>query len=68
MVAYKSEHSFDEVVDKDFTVAPITSSLEGMSLLSKSSSWSSKFEGPKEVVSLLEVGTNCVNFVDQVFD
>lgn len=68
MVAYKSEHSFNEVVNEDFTIAPVSSSLEGMSLLGESSSWSSQLEGPKEVVGLLEVWANGVNFVDQIID
>ena len=34
----------------------------------ESTSWSSKFEGPDEVVSFLEVRTYCVNFVDEIFN
>jgi len=39
-----------------------------MSLVWKSSSGSSKFEWPQEVVSFFEVGTNSVDFVDQIFN
>jgi hypothetical protein len=39
-----------------------------MSLGSESSSGSSKFEGPQEVVSLLEVRTNGVDLIDEVFN
>ena len=56
------------MVDELFSVSPISSSLEGVSLVCKSSSWSSKFEWPQEVVGFLEVRTNGVNFVDQIFN
>lgn len=39
-----------------------------MSLVRKSSPGSSKLEGPQEVVSFLEVGTNSVDLVDEVFN
>jgi len=39
-----------------------------MSLVWESSSRSSKFEWPQEVVSFFEVGTNSVDFVDQIFN
>ena len=39
-----------------------------MSLVWESSSRSSKFEWPQEVVSFFEVGTNTVDFVDQIFN
>ena len=39
-----------------------------MSLVRKPTSGSSKLEGPKEVVCFLEVRSNCVDFVDQVFN
>ena len=63
---YKSKHSLDEVVDKVLSVSPISSSLEGMPLLGESSSGTSQFEGPQEVVGLLKVGTNGIDLVDQV--
>jgi len=39
-----------------------------MSLSSKSTSGGSKFEGPQEVVSFLEMSSNSVNFIDQIFN
>ena len=63
-----SDHPLEQVVDEVFSVSPISSSLERMSLFRKSSSWASKLEGPKEVVGFLEVSTACVNFVDQIFN
>lgn len=39
-----------------------------MSLRGEASSGSSQLEGPQEVVGLLEVGTDGVDFVDEVFD
>ena len=58
----------NQLVDKLFSVSPISSSLEGVSLVCKSSSWSSKFEWPQEVVGFLEVRTNGINFVNQIFN
>lgn len=48
------------------SISPISSSLEGMPLLSESSSGTSQFEGPKEVVRLLEVSSTSVDFLHQV--
>ena len=56
------------MVDVLFSVSPISSSLEGVSLVGKSSSGSSEFEGPEEVVGLLEVSTNSVDLVDKIFN
>ncbi len=39
-----------------------------MSLIRESSSRSSKFEGPQEVVCFFEVRTNSVDFVNQIFN
>ena len=56
------------MVDVFFSVSPISSSLERMSLVRESPSWSSKLEWPKEVVSLFEVGSYSMDFVDQIFN
>lgn len=56
------------MVDELFSVSPISSSLERMSLVGESSSWSSKFEWPQEVVGFLEVGTDSVNFIYQILN
>ena len=39
-----------------------------MSLDIESSSWAGKLEGPEEVISLFEVGSAGVNFIDNVFN
>jgi len=39
-----------------------------MSLIRESSSRSSEFEGPKEVVGLLEVRSDSVDFIDQILN
>jgi hypothetical protein len=56
------------LVDVLFSVSPISSSLEGVSLVGESSSGTSKFEGPQEVVGFFEVGSNSVDLVDEVLD
>jgi len=56
------------LVDELFSVSPISSSLEGVSLVGESSSWGSELEWPQEVVGFLEVGADCVNLVDQIFN
>ncbi len=56
------------MVDVFLPVSPISSSLEGVSLGSESSSGSTKLEGPQEVVSFLEVGSNTVDLVNKVLD
>lgn len=56
------------MVDVFLPVSPISSSLEGVSLGSESSSGSTELEGPQEVVSFLEVGSNAVDFVNKVLD
>lgn len=58
----------DELVDVLFSVSPISSSLEGMSLVRKSSSGASELEGPQEVVGLLEMGSDWVDFVDKILN
>jgi len=56
------------LVDELFSVSPISSSLEGVSLVGETSSWSSKLEWPQEVVGFLEVGTDAVDLVDQILN
>ena len=51
-----------------FSVTPISSSLERMSLLGESSSRASELEWPEEVVGLLKVGATVLDFVYEVFD
>jgi len=63
-----SYHVLNQLVNKLFSVTPISSSLEGMSLVRESSSWCMELEWPQKVVGLLEMRTNYINFVDQVLN
>ena len=64
----QSECVFNNRVDELASVSPVSSSVEGMSFVLVSTSWSSKFEWPEEVVGLFEMGTNCVNFIDKILN
>jgi len=50
-----------------FSVTPVTTLLEGVSLVVESTLRGSELERPEEVVGFLEVRTNSVDFVDQIF-
>jgi hypothetical protein len=63
-----SEHRLNQVVDESFSVSPISSHLEGMTLGVESSSGASKLEGPQEVVGFLEVLAAAGDLVDEVLD
>lgn len=63
-----SKGIFDDGVNEFLSVSPVSASLEGVSFGSESSSGGSKFEGPDEVVGLLEVGSAGDDFVDQVLN
>ena len=52
-----SEHRLNQLVDEYFSVSPISSHLERMTLGVESSSGTSKLEGPQKVVGFLEVLT-----------
>ncbi len=56
------------MVDELLSVSPISSSLEGVSLLCETSSWSFKLEWPQKVVGFLEMWTNSWDFVDQILN
>jgi len=47
---------------------PVTTLLERMSLVAETALGGSKLEGPEEVVGNLEVGSDSVDFVDQIFN
>jgi len=51
-----------------FSVTPITTLHEGVSLVAESTLGGSELEGPQEVVGNLEVGSDSVDFVDQIFN
>jgi len=50
------------------SVTPVTTLVEGMSLVVESTLGGAKLEGPEEVVGFLEVGSDSVDFVDQIFN
>jgi len=50
-----------------FSVTPVTTLLEGVSLVVESTLGGFELERPEEVVGFLEVRTNSVDFVDQIF-
>jgi hypothetical protein len=57
----------DQFIDLIFSVTKITTLNEVLELpLVEAAGWAVKLEGPEEVRGLLEVGSNGVNFVDQI--
>jgi len=63
-----SQHFRDKVVNILFSVSPISTSLERMTLGSESTSRSSQFEGPQKVVCFLKVRSDSMNFINKIFD
>jgi hypothetical protein len=63
-----SEHSLDEIVDEDLSVAPITTLVEGVSLVVETTSGGIELEGPEEVVGFLEVRSDGDEFVDEILN
>jgi len=55
------------LVDGFVSVTPVTTLHERMSLVAESTLGGGELEGPEEVVGLLEVGSDSVDFVDQIF-
>jgi len=62
------KHSGNQIVDGFFSVTPVSALLEGMSLVVESTLGGGELERPKEVVGQLEVGSDSVKFVDQIFN
>lgn len=62
------DHSLEQFVDLVFAVAEVAAVDVVVVLLAPSSSRCVEFEGPEEVVAVLEDATNGVQLVDQVFD
>lgn len=61
-------HLADEGVDVLLTVAEVTALNEVLKLAwAEAASWVGQLEWPEEVASLLEVGANGVDLVDQIF-
>ena len=68
MCQVNSHHADNEFVDELLAVSPGTTILEWVSLLFESLERRRKLEGPKEVVGLLEVGSNSPDLVDEVLN
>lgn len=62
------DHSLEQFVDLVFAVSEVSTIDVVVVLLAPSSSRCVEFEGPEEVVAVLEDATNGVQLVDQVFD
>lgn len=62
------DHSAKQFVDLVFAVSEITTVNVVIVLLTPSSSWCVQFEGPQEVVALLEDASNGEQLVDHIFD
>ena len=58
----------NEFVNLVFSISPGTTVVIGMSLFSKPFLWGAKFEGPEEVVSYLEVGSQSSNFMNKILN
>ena len=63
-----SQHSVDKFVDEILSVTPVSTSLDGVSLGVVSSSWGTELERPDEVVGFSEVGSDSLDFVDEILD
>ena len=66
-IAKVLNHSFKKSINFVLAVAVVTTLNEVVVLSSPSAVGSVKLEGPQEVRGLLEVGSDCEDFVDQVF-
>lgn len=62
------DHSSDQLVDLVLAISEVTSIDVVVILLAPSASWCVQFEGPDEVVDLLEDASDGVQLVDHVFD
>ena len=68
MLTIDLDHSVNELTNEDFMVTIVTTFVEVSELLGETASGSVKLEGPEEVGGLLEVRTDSVDFVNQIFD
>ena len=62
------DHSLEQLVDLVLAISEVTAVDKVIALLAPSASRCVEFEGPEEVVDLLEDASNCVELVDHVFD
>jgi hypothetical protein len=61
-------HTREQFIDFIFTIAEISSINEMIVLLAPSSSWCVQFEGPQEIVDLLEDATSGVQLIDHILN
>merc|ERR1719433_1315613 len=62
------DHFLQEVVDLVFSATEVSTLDKVVGLLSPSPSWVVQLEGPQEVGSILEVGSNSEDLVDQILN
>jgi len=62
------KHVSNQFIDSFFSVTPVTTLLEGVSLVVESTLGRAELERPHEVVGFLEVRSDSVELVDQVFN
>ena len=62
------DHSVNELANEDFMVTVVTAFVEVSELLGETTSGSVELERPEEVGGLLEVRTDGVDFVNEIFD
>merc|ERR1719433_420813 len=62
------DHFLQEVVDLVLSAAEVSTLDKVVGLLSPSPSWVVQLEGPQEVGSILEVGSNSEDLVDQILN
>jgi hypothetical protein len=62
------DHLLKQFVDLVLAISEVTTVDEVVALLAPSASWCVEFEGPEEVVDLLEDASNGVELEDHVFD
>lgn len=67
-INHNLKHSSNELVNGFFSISPISTLLEWVSLVIESSLWGSELERPEEVVSFFEVWSASVDFIDQVLN
>jgi hypothetical protein len=62
------QHTTDQLVDLVLAISEVTTIDIMVALLAPSAGWSVQFEGPEEVVDLLEDASNGEKLVDHVLD
>ena len=67
-IPFPSEHSLNQIINKHFSISPVSSLMESMSFISKSSFGCIKFKRPQEVICFLEVLPTSGNFVCKIFN